>query len=482
MSEQNITIKEWTPPENYYFEIEGVDELKIQGQQESSQSFIRNETRKDFTIGSGDTSIRMNYRHGIWIGHEIFASAPFSVSMTGSVVASDITLTGATIKYGKTSFTDSTNSGYYIGSEGIYFGKAADATKMKFTISDGSLAVSGALTTGTGSTINGTYVDSIVANKITAGTGIINALSVLNTLTMGSASVSGTIQSYGYNGSANGFQIVGGSSPSVTVIGGTITGGTIQTATSGQRIRMTTSTPQKIEFLDGGTERGNITVGSDYVEINGPDDQGIKFGTFMGASAGGYINMPFIYGAGTSSVGQILLDGKNASAGLSWTGGADATFSFYLGTNLAKISSNIVPSSTYDLGTSASKWRHIYLSGDVFCGDGITLGGTRRTTWPTSGTTTLSGLSIDTAKSWGGYGISGLGTITPTSNISYNLGSSSYYWDMAYLRRIEFYSYSSNPSSLTYGQMWHHYESGGAKQFRGTPWNTDIYSFDMTAI
>lgn len=79
-------------------------------------------------------------------------------------------------------------------------------------------------------------INDLAANKITAGTGIINSLSVLSTLTMGSALTDGIIQSYGWDGSVNGFQIKGGATPSATLIGGTITGGIIQTSTSGQRV------------------------------------------------------------------------------------------------------------------------------------------------------------------------------------------------------------------------------------------------------
>jgi hypothetical protein len=84
-------------------------------------------------------------------------------------------------------------------------------------------------------TITSAKVISLVADKITAGTGIVNSLSVLSTLTMGSAATNGTIQSYGWNGTANGFQILGGATPSITLIGGTITAPVIQTATSGIR-------------------------------------------------------------------------------------------------------------------------------------------------------------------------------------------------------------------------------------------------------
>ena len=38
-------------------------------------------------------------------------------------------------------------------------------------------------------------------------------------------------------------------------------------------------------------------------------------------------------------------------------------------------------------------------------------------------------------------------------------------------------------TTIPYGEMWHHYGSGaGPKQFRGTPFSTSVYSFDMTAV
>lgn len=52
-----------------------------------------------------------------------------------------ITLSGGTLKYGKTSFTDSTNAGYWIGALGLYFGSASDAKYLKFNISTGAFNV-----------------------------------------------------------------------------------------------------------------------------------------------------------------------------------------------------------------------------------------------------------------------------------------------------------------------------------------------------
>ena len=81
-----------------------------------------------------------------------------------------ITLTSGVLKYGKTSFDDTSHLGYYISSEGIYFGSPSDVTKLKFQISDGSLAITGALTAGSGSYISGLYVHDLNVEELISGT------------------------------------------------------------------------------------------------------------------------------------------------------------------------------------------------------------------------------------------------------------------------------------------------------------------------
>lgn len=75
----------------------------------------------------------------------------------------NITLSGGTIKYLKTGFTDATHAGYYIGSEGLYMGDAADATKLKYTIADGTLVLVGSITATAGSVIATSYLSGSVA-------------------------------------------------------------------------------------------------------------------------------------------------------------------------------------------------------------------------------------------------------------------------------------------------------------------------------
>lgn len=68
----------------------------------------------------------------------------------GDITAANIDLTGGTLRYQKTSFTDTANSGYYISSEGIYFGSASDLTKLKFNIFTGVLDYIGTLSNQAG--------------------------------------------------------------------------------------------------------------------------------------------------------------------------------------------------------------------------------------------------------------------------------------------------------------------------------------------
>ena len=139
---------------------------------------------------------------------------------------------------------------------------------------------------GTYITDAGIYTGEVAANKIVAGSGFINNLSILSTLTVGAFGTTGTIQSYGW-GYTNGFQLVGGDSPSFSVVGGTITGGTIQTKSSGgNRVVISTDNTIKIYntagdvpasiYADGTTglsllhlDAYTVDIGATLTEVSG---------------------------------------------------------------------------------------------------------------------------------------------------------------------------------------------------------------------
>ena len=108
-------------------------------------------------VGQGDTTCIVD-TNGLYLGNSDYASAPFWVNMSGDVVATSLTLTGGTVKSGKTSFSDSANTGYYIGTEGLYAGAASDATKLKFTIADGTFDFVG---THSGGSVGGISVTNV---------------------------------------------------------------------------------------------------------------------------------------------------------------------------------------------------------------------------------------------------------------------------------------------------------------------------------
>jgi len=113
---------------------------------------------KQIKIGSGGSVFGADYQ-GIWLGATRFENAPFKVDMAGNCTATSLDISGAIIKYGKTSFTDSTNAGYYISSSGIYFGSASDAAYLKYDISAGSLRLSG------GTIISSTFQTDVSPNS-----------------------------------------------------------------------------------------------------------------------------------------------------------------------------------------------------------------------------------------------------------------------------------------------------------------------------
>lgn len=107
-----------------------------------------------FVMGAGSGRIEMNVKEGLFIGSDTFSTAPFSVDFSGLVTATNMTITGGTVRFGKTSFSDSTNAGYILNSSGFYIGSASDGKYIKYTIADGTLTIRGTLnaddiTTGT---------------------------------------------------------------------------------------------------------------------------------------------------------------------------------------------------------------------------------------------------------------------------------------------------------------------------------------------
>lgn len=98
---------------------------------------------KSFSLGGGGENGLKADEQGLWFGARSFADAPFKVDMSGNVTASSFTVVGGTIKYGKVNFSDTTHAGYYIGSEGVYFGNAGNTKNLKYDIAAGTFTFTG---------------------------------------------------------------------------------------------------------------------------------------------------------------------------------------------------------------------------------------------------------------------------------------------------------------------------------------------------
>jgi hypothetical protein len=116
------------------------------------------------------------------------------------------------IRYGKTSFSDTTHAGYYISTDGIYIGATGDVSKLKYTIADGSFDFVG--TVSSRSTLT-------IANAIDAGgnlvTDIINARldssakKILSDFDFGTTDYAGAVKSGTVTWDTNTGAITGGS-------------------------------------------------------------------------------------------------------------------------------------------------------------------------------------------------------------------------------------------------------------------------------
>jgi hypothetical protein len=149
-------------------------------------------------------------------------------------------------------------------------------------------------------------INTMSANKIIAGTGIINSLSVLSTLTMGSAGVDGYIQSHGWDGVENGFQIKGGATPSITIIGGTI-----KTASSGKRLELSSSTIQGYNASNNGT----LTLGGNSAQIYSYADGALPAAIFF-ANGTPTADIVQISGAGSSGMALSIIGNGNTNNNL----------------------------------------------------------------------------------------------------------------------------------------------------------------------
>lgn len=327
--------------------------------QSGDSTFLSN--LKAINIGDGGTNVFRADKDGIFLGAKTFATAPFKVSMAGAVTATSITITGGTLKYGKTGFTDAVNAGYYMGSEGIYFGAATDATKLKYTISSGLFDFIGTISSRSTATLasaidsSGHFVDTAlntsaktilgdftfgVSGAIKIITDVDNGIWISPTGILGKKAGNPTF-SIGVDGTANFYGTIAASQ----VVAGTLTGFTIQTAATGSRVKITGS-GDEIAFMYDDTTYNAI---DQYSWAQG-------YGLRLGDSGGTALDLA----TGTTII-RALLEQNDAG----WTTGTfgiygDASNDTFITTDFP-----IIPSTSLNLGSPTAKWQHLYLSGNI---------------------------------------------------------------------------------------------------------------------
>lgn len=372
------------------------------------QSFMELE---EMAIGFGAQVLRADYQ-GLWLGAKKFINAPFSVDMAGNVVANSLSMTGGTIKYGKTSFSDSANAGYFIGADGIYFGSVADATKLKYSISAGTFDFIGTISSRSTATLaaainsGGNLITDLINARLDS-----SAKTILSDFNFGATNYAGAVKAGDIAWNATTGAITGGSGVVVyrkgivganagvvtfsidattgnatfsgTITGSTITGGTIQTSdlTTVNRIRILGSSNQ-IQFLNS----VNDNVAQIQTFYNGTDEgctiqaTGASLNTYY-TSSSGYssiditANGAYFSASGKGTIAFAIMGLEydvNNYANLSLDFSAsDMSTAAITPTKVVAGSSvdlpwagNFVPDSTttYKLGTSSKVWLEGYIN------------------------------------------------------------------------------------------------------------------------
>lgn len=309
---------------------------------------------------------------------------------TGNAEFANITLSGGNIQYGKTSFSDSTNAGYFMSSDGVYFGAASDTTKLKYTISTGSFDFIGTISSRSTDTVaaainsGGNLITDVVNARLDSGsktilsdftfspsdysgafkTGDITWNSGTGALTGGTGIV---INKKGIIGASVGsptFSIdtdtgdasFAGDITASTMTTSTITGGTIQTSMSpNKRVVMEND---KIEIYNA----LNVLVGK-FEGITGTYASGIQASIAeidiiaMTSQAAGFT-------VGTGKDGLITIDGSDLCLSTYHSDGSGGNVKLIPGTGQPIMCyEDITPNSGggFNLGDSTNYWGKVYI-------------------------------------------------------------------------------------------------------------------------
>jgi hypothetical protein len=145
------------------------------------------------------------------IGNSV-SSLDWAVTAAGTLTIKGIGLVSPTLSYGKTSFADAANAGFWISADGIYVGAAADASKLKYTSATGTFdfigTVSGRSTVTVAATIDssGNVITDLINARLDT-----SAKSILSGFDFGSADYAGAVRTGDITWNATTGAITGGS-------------------------------------------------------------------------------------------------------------------------------------------------------------------------------------------------------------------------------------------------------------------------------
>ncbi|QTH41258.1 phage tail protein [Cohnella sp. LGH] len=202
------------------------------------------------SIGSGGAVVKADGNTGLWVGASAFANAPFRVDLNGKITATNVELKGGFLGWGN----------FNVNSDGVITATGANITG-NITMTNGSiqwaninsdpiatnaastaysaLAISSAIANGTytgGTFISGSqiYSPSIFGGTIAIGSGNNIFKADENGIYLGNSTFANAPFRVGMNGSL----VARSGTFSGTVTGSTITASSIQTASSGTRVTM----------------------------------------------------------------------------------------------------------------------------------------------------------------------------------------------------------------------------------------------------
>ena len=268
------------------------------------------------------TSTTAGYRMGIDLSDDIYkwvigssaSSIDWAVTTAGTLTITGAGIVSPSISYGKTSFTDSTNAGYFLSSLGVYIGSASDVSVLKYTIASGVFdfigTVSSRSTATLASAINssGNVVTDLINARIDS-----SAKTILSDFNFGATNYAGAVKSGDITWNTTTGAITGGSG--VVVYRGGIIGAAAGVATFS--INASTGAATFAGLLSAPTGSiGGWTIGASTLSaVSGGNTTTLSSGATSFSSGPTGLPTVTITQAGVISATGAIIDGTSTIGG-----------------------------------------------------------------------------------------------------------------------------------------------------------------------